>query len=194
MAIERLFQMSITIRFILALTLCCCYPLWGQQHSPLSHGVKPQGFDSPQTPTDVPAALLEPLETHYPTKAVEQRIEGVVMIAAWIDDKGYVLYAEVTTSSGHEVLDEAALASVVDGYFRAAKRNGHPVASRVSIPVEFRLHRDEDEYDAVKSPEQLMQERDELRRAREMLEEEQRKLEEEIRLLKEQQRMEEPSE
>ena len=52
----------------------------------------------------------------------------------------------------------------------------------------LRLARDAEEYDAVKTPEQLGQEGEELRRARQMLEEEQRKLEEEIQRLKEEQR------
>ncbi len=155
------------------------------QAQPLSHGVKPGGFDGMQTPTDRAAALNSPLEVHYPDSAMQAQRQGVTVVAAWIDAKGFVPYAEVQKGSGHPDLDTEALRAVLDGDFKPAWRDGKPCASRVSVPVEFRLQRSRDEYDAVKSDEQLQQESDELRRARQMLEEEQRQLEEEIRRMKE---------
>jgi TonB family protein len=104
----------------------------------------------------------------------------VTLVAAWIDAKGYVKYAEVGKSSGHADLDAEALRAVVDGDFKPAWRENKPCASRISVPVEFRLARTEDEYDAVKTEEQLQQEAEELRKAKQMLEEERRQLEAEI--------------
>ncbi|MBN1448003.1 MAG: TonB family protein [Bacteroidetes bacterium] len=152
------------------------------------HGTRPVDFDRPQIPTDASAALLEPLEVIYPDSAMRRGWEGVAIIAAWIDRRGDVAYAELAESSGHAMLDSVALTAVLSGYFKAAQRDGQPVASRMSIPVEFRLRRDVDAYDAVKSGEELQQEADELSRAKEMLEEEQRRIDEEIRRLKEQQK------
>jgi TonB family protein len=150
-------------------------------------GEKPADFDGVQQPTERPAVLNTPLEVRYPDSAMQSQRQGMVLVSAWIDRNGYVTYAEVTRGSGHTDLDIEALRAVVEGDFNAARRDGTRCASRVSVPVEFRLSRSEDEYDAVKDSEQLRQEAEELRRARDMLQEEQRQLEEEIRRLKEQQ-------
>ncbi|MBR9974849.1 MAG: TonB family protein [Bacteroidetes bacterium] len=170
---------------ILLFLFCLTAPVLAQTPSV---GEKPLGFDGVQEPTDRPAALNTPLEVRYPDSAMKARLQGVVAVAAWIDARGYVTYAEVQRSSGHVLLDEEALRAVADGDFKPAKRDGRMSGSRISVPVEFRLARNEDEYDAVKSSEQLQQEAEELRRVRQMLEEDQRQLEEEILRLKEEQR------
>ncbi|MFZ1729679.1 MAG: energy transducer TonB [Bacteroidota bacterium] len=158
------------------------------QAQTLTWGDKPVDFDGVQTPTERPASLNSPLEVRYPDSAMRAHRQGVAVVAAWIDAKGYVAYAEVQRGSGHADLDAEALRSVADGDFKAAWRNDNPCASRISVPVEFRLKREEDDYDAVKTGEQLQQESDEIRRSKQMLEEEQWKLEEELRLLKEAQK------
>lgn len=147
---------------------------------PLTYGEKPAGFDGTQVPTDKAASLNTPLEVRYPDSAMRAQRQGVTLVAAWIDAKGYVKYAEVNKTSGHGDLDAEALRAVVEGDFKPAWRENKPCASRVSVPVEFRLARAEDEYDAVKTDEQLRQETEELRKAKQMLEEEQRQLQEEI--------------
>lgn len=154
----------------------------------MTYGTRPVDFDDMQEPTDEAAVLLDPLEVSYPDSAMKRGWEGVAVVAAWIDRSGYPVYAEVQESSGHGDLDGLALQAVIKGNFKAARRNGRNVGARVTIPVEFRLRREHESYDAVKSEQQLQKEADELRRAREMLEEEQQRLEEEIRLLKEQQK------
>lgn len=157
------------------------------QAQPLTYGEKPTGFDAVQRPTERPAVLNTALEVRYPDSAMQSQRQGVVIVSAWIDRNGYVTYAEVTRGSGHADLDAEALRAVVAGDFNAAWRDDARSGSRISVPVEFRLARGEDEYDAVKETEQLQQETEELRRARDMLREEQRKLEEEIRKLREEQ-------
>lgn len=154
----------------------------------LTHGTKPVDFDGTQEPTDRAAALNTPLEVRYPDDAMRARRQGVTIVAAWVDAKGYVTYAEVRRSSGHGDLDAEALRAVVEADFKAAWRADKPCASRVSIPVEFRLGREEDEYDAVKTEEQLRQEADELRKAKQMLEEEERLLMEELHKAREEAR------
>ena len=170
-----------------AILLFLLIPIACLAQDPLRHGTRPADFDRPQPPTEQAAELMEPLEVAYPDTAMKQGWEGVAVVAAWIDRRGDVVYAEVARSSDHVLLDSIALQSVLRGYFKAAQRGGRPVGSRVSIPVEFRLRRDRENYDAVKSGEELQQEAEELRRAREMLEEERRRLQEEIRRLKEKQ-------
>jgi len=157
------------------------------QAQPLTHGEKPEGFEGTQAPTERPAKLVTPLEVRYPDSALREQRQGVAIVAAWIDEKGYVVYAELWRASGHADLDAEALRAVVAGDFKPAWRDGKPCASRISAPVEFRLRRDEDDYDAAKTGEQLQQDAEELRRAKKMLEEEQRQLEEELERLKKEQ-------
>lgn len=159
---------------------------------PLTWGEKPESFDGVQMPTDRPASLNTPLEVRYPDSAMRAHRQGVAVVAAWIDAKGYVTYAEVKRGSGYADLDMEALRSVVDGDFKPAWRDDKPCVSRISVPVEFRFAREEEDYDSVKTGEQLQQEADELRRAQQMLEEEQRQLEEELRQLKETQKKKDP--
>ncbi|MDX9759926.1 MAG: TonB family protein [Bacteroidota bacterium] len=147
---------------------------------PMTHGVKPTGFEGVQEPTDKAAALTMPLDVRYPDDAMRARRHGVTIVAAWIDAKGYVTYAEVRKSSGHVDLDAEALRAVVEADFKPAWRADKPCASRVSVPVEFRLGREAEDYDAAKTEEQLRQEADELRKAKQMLEEEKRLVMEEL--------------
>jgi TonB family protein len=109
-------------------------------------------------------------------------------VAAVVDQGGTVTYAEVRESSGHAMLDTAALDAVVNGYYRAARRDGKAVKSRITIPVEFRLDGDTERTQSDKSPGQLEKEKRELENAKRMLEEEQRQLQEEIERLKAQQK------
>jgi protein TonB len=48
----------------------------------------------------------------YPLSAKRRGIEGTVILEVWVDAAGAILRAKVGKSSGHEVLDEAALAAV----------------------------------------------------------------------------------
>jgi len=70
----------------------------------------------------------------YPVEAVERGIEGEALVLLFLDDAGNALAARLERSSGHAILDEAAL--------RAAKeiRSLPGGATReVLLPVRFRL-------------------------------------------------------
>ena len=72
-------------------------------------------------------------EEFYPREAIQHEIEGRVVLLLTLDTAGRVTGIEVASSSGHAVLDDAAL--------RAATRiarlpGGHRQAL---LPVEFRL-------------------------------------------------------
>lgn len=69
----------------------------------------------------------------YPAQAVEQGIEGEVRLRLRLDTQGKLLEARVASSSGHELLDSAALAAAyATGTFPAA-------GSELILPVVFRL-------------------------------------------------------
>ena len=66
-------------------------------------------------------------------------LEGEVVVRAEIDESGDPLEPSVWRSSGHPLLDRAALEAVRRWRFKPAERNGKPVGAVVQIPVSFRL-------------------------------------------------------
>ena len=75
----------------------------------------------------------------YPRIARRRGWEGEVWLRFSIDASGAVTDVHLLRSSGHEVLDRAALAAAQDWTFTPALRDGSPVASERDLPVEFRL-------------------------------------------------------
>lgn len=75
----------------------------------------------------------------YPRRAVKANQQGTVIVDATLNDAGLVMETKIFSSSGHELLDRAALAAVKEWQFKPASRNGSPVVSVVRIPVEFKL-------------------------------------------------------
>lgn len=62
-----------------------------------------------------------------------------MMIRADIDSNGRVKKAWTHESSGHEVLDKAAIRSVKGWVFTPAQKDGSSVASTVQFPIVFQL-------------------------------------------------------
>lgn len=75
----------------------------------------------------------------YPRVARQNRWQGTVRLRARVSAAGEIEKVSLERSSGHEVLDHAALQGVRPWRFIPATRNGVPVACEVSIPVAFRL-------------------------------------------------------
>jgi len=75
----------------------------------------------------------------YPKLARARGWEGTTLLELSIDADGRVANARVLTSSGHEVLDRAALAAVASWSFTPARRGDTPVASNVEAPIVWRL-------------------------------------------------------
>jgi periplasmic protein TonB len=96
------------------------------------------GVPAPRTGLAVPRPLAD-IVPQYPRSARRAGWGGLVRITALIDESGIVTSAEVTSSSGHVALDEAALASVRQTLFEPARQDGKTIACRVIIPVRFRL-------------------------------------------------------
>jgi protein TonB len=84
-----------------------------------------------------PRAAMLPI---YPRSARKAGLEGTVRIAAFIDESGTVVSAEVLSSSGNAILDQAALQEVQRVIFDPARQSGKPVPFRLIIPFRFRLN------------------------------------------------------
>ncbi len=75
----------------------------------------------------------------YPRLLREQGIEGTVLVRAAVGPDGLAQTVELVATSGHRLLDQAALRAVQRWRFIPARLNDAPVASVVEFPVSFRL-------------------------------------------------------
>lgn len=76
---------------------------------------------------------------NYPSEAREQGLEGTVKVKVQVSASGGVSGASIVKSSGHSILDQSVLANVYDCNFEPAEKDGVPIASKVIIPVRFKL-------------------------------------------------------
>jgi TonB family protein len=87
-------------------------------------------------------ASLQPLSSpspRYPELARGRGREGTVFVEADIDERGVPSAVRVQQSSGHTILDEAAVAAIHRWRFTPVSSAGKTVPRRVIVPVEFRL-------------------------------------------------------
>ncbi|MBW2557852.1 MAG: energy transducer TonB [Deltaproteobacteria bacterium] len=75
----------------------------------------------------------------YPSIARRRGYEGRAILSAMISIDGKVVGLEVKKSSGHLVLDRAAMKAVESWKFEPARRMGSPVPMPVDVPVKFVL-------------------------------------------------------
>jgi len=76
----------------------------------------------------------------YPPAALRQQIQGTTMLIISIDANGAVLDVQVERTSGNRDLDRAAMQAARKWRFNPEVKNGQKVASRVRVPVDFKLH------------------------------------------------------
>lgn len=76
----------------------------------------------------------------YPPISIHLNEEGTVTLNIAISNEGFVTDAMVSRSSGHQRLDDAAVAWVKSHWrYHPASQNGVPVASAASVQVKFEL-------------------------------------------------------
>lgn len=75
----------------------------------------------------------------YPARARRRNLQGTVVLEVAVSSEGTVDGLEIHESSGHNILDRAALAAVGGWVFEPGRRNGEKVAMAVLVPVRFSL-------------------------------------------------------
>lgn len=75
----------------------------------------------------------------YPPLAKRMGQEGEVRLKVRVSASGAAAEVRLAQSSGHELLDEAALGTVVRWRFIPASLGGRAVEAWVLVPVRFRL-------------------------------------------------------
>lgn len=84
-----------------------------------------------------PLALRSPTP-RYPRRAIKLRLEGTVNLRIEVDAAGRVLEVRVLESSGHAILDAAAVAGFEQWLFRP-RRAGEPEVRSFKKPFTFQL-------------------------------------------------------
>ena len=90
-------------------------------------------------PYDDPPVAMTPIRPVYPDIAQEAGIEGVIVVQAFIDEKGRVKETLILKGVPNTGLDEAAMEAIKTTRFRPAKQRERAVGVWISIPVNFRL-------------------------------------------------------
>jgi protein TonB len=75
----------------------------------------------------------------YPLVARRRNYEGTVLLDVLVSKKGMVDSIRLAESSGHQVLDRAAVKAVRAWAFHPGKKGDEPVAMWVTVPVRFQL-------------------------------------------------------
>jgi len=75
----------------------------------------------------------------YPHAAQEKGWEGTVTLKVHISSDGDIGEVIVTSSSGHDMLDEAAVDMIKDAHATPARRGDKPVDSWVVVPYRFTI-------------------------------------------------------
>jgi len=74
----------------------------------------------------------------YPKNALDQGLEGKVVVTVKVSAAGKAEEATITQSSGQAVLDQAALRAAKSWAFQPAMAKGKPVAGTVTLIFEFK--------------------------------------------------------
>ena len=90
-------------------------------------------------PYDLAPRAKTAIKPIYPEIAQEAGIEGVVVVQAFIDERGRVKETLILKGVPNTGLDEAAMDAIRRTKFHPAEQRERPVAVWISIPVNFRL-------------------------------------------------------
>lgn len=111
--------------------------LGGEEGSPETASL-PQDGES-FVAADYAHASLGNQPPRYPRRARRDGLEGRVVLSARVSAAGRIVGLEVARSSGHEILDRAAVRAVNRWIIRPARQGSKPVPSEIRIPILFRL-------------------------------------------------------
>jgi len=95
----------------------------------------PQAMGEP----DLRPAATDAPRPPYPRAARQRGLQGVVMVRVAVSADGLPTEVFIKESSGHPLLDEAAVEAVRRWRFSPARSAGRAVAAAVEIPVRFAL-------------------------------------------------------
>ena len=95
-------------------------------------------------PKNLPAEsvrYLVPPAPVYPRLSRQQGETGRVQVRVYIDEAGLPRTVQLSASSGHGRLDDAALQAVLRARFKPYTENGRPMGGWALIPLTFDLEK-----------------------------------------------------
>ena len=98
----------------------------------------------PPAPKIIPASAvqyLDPPAPEYPRLSKRNGESGRVMVRVYIDIAGLPHNVQVSSSSGHPRLDDAATVAVQRARFKPYTENGQAVAGWTIVPINFELEK-----------------------------------------------------
>jgi protein TonB len=84
--------------------------------------------------------LIRRTQPVYPQLAKKSGWQGTVVIRVVVQTNGMPGEAQIRKSSGHDILDKAAIEAIRSWRFSPAKDGNIPIRSAVDIPINFKLH------------------------------------------------------
>lgn len=89
--------------------------------------------------TQVHKAQMSGFKRRYPHAALERGLEGTVTLKVHISSDGDITEVIVVNSSGHDILDEAAVEMIKDAHATPARKGEKPIDSWVQVPYRFTI-------------------------------------------------------
>jgi protein TonB len=93
----------------------------------------------PVVPPHPASGLASNRKPVYPVEARSRHETGRVVLRVQVSVAGSAAAVDIITSSGHPLLDQAALAAILAWRFDPATRAGLAVPGQVDVPVDFRM-------------------------------------------------------
>jgi iron complex outermembrane receptor protein len=100
-------------------------------------GAPPASAEGSPSSGVTPPVVVQHVDAVYPPSALAEREHADVVLAVTVDVDGHVSKVEVTRSSGHADLDEAAVVAARQWTFTPARRDDKAVPSRITVPFHF---------------------------------------------------------
>ncbi|MEQ1773769.1 MAG: energy transducer TonB, partial [Burkholderiales bacterium] len=94
---------------------------------------------APVTPPNFNADYLNNPAPSYPSLSRRQGQQGKVLLRVFVNVTGSADQVQIRNSSGHDLLDQAALNAVHHWRFVPARQGVQPVAAWVLVPITFTL-------------------------------------------------------
>jgi len=88
----------------------------------------------------VPPAILYQAAPDYPLLAVEKNWEGITVLKLLVLKSGQVGEVKLESSSGCDLLDQAAIAGVKDWRFAPARRGAEAIEVWFKVPIKFLIN------------------------------------------------------
>lgn len=98
-----------------------------------------QAATSGEAQAQTSVGVLRRIHPLYPLIAKKSGWEGTVLVRVTVEKNGRASQVDVSRSSGHKVLDDAALKAIKRWTFRPARDGNIPIRSVVVIPLKFSL-------------------------------------------------------